>query len=66
MLRRGDSAPESVVPGNSAKMSETPVSDLRIPPGATNGGDPFRLVGERLDGTSEIRRVVAEAGFGVV
>ena len=66
MLRRGDSASESVVPGNSAKMSETPVSDLRIPPGATNGGDPFRLVGERLDGKYEIRAVVAEGGFGVV
>ncbi|MBK6531594.1 MAG: serine/threonine protein kinase [Deltaproteobacteria bacterium] len=47
-------------------MSETPVGDLRIPPGATTGGDPFRLVGERLDGKYEIRAVVAEGGFGVV
>jgi serine/threonine protein kinase len=66
MLRRGDSASESVVPGNSAKMSETSPSDLRIRPDATTGGDPFRLVGERLDGKYEIRAVVAEGGFGVV
>lgn len=54
------------MPGNSAEMSETPVGDLRIPPGATTGGDPFRLVGERLDGKYEIGAVVAEGGFGVV
>lgn len=47
-------------------MSESPASDPRISPGAATVGDPFRLVGERLDGKYEIRAVVAEGGFGVV
>lgn len=66
MPGRGDSARESAPLGNGGEMIEESATDLRGAGASSSTSDPFRLVGERLDGKYEIRAVVAEGGFGVV